>query len=80
MVYKHKFFFKQRFNYSKIEKINFISGILKLECLFYQYIYIFYLIFFYICRAITTQTNPNSVLGEKKTYQLIAFKSSILYY
>jgi hypothetical protein len=28
--------------------------------------YVLYLIFFYIRRAITTQTNPNSVLGEEK--------------
>jgi len=32
-----------------------------------EYIYLFYLIFFYIRRAISTQTNPKSVLAEKKT-------------
>jgi hypothetical protein len=29
--------------------------------------YIFYLIFFYIRRAILTKTNPKSGLGERKT-------------
>ncbi len=32
-----------------------------------EYIYLFYLIFFYIRRAISTQTNPKSVLAKKKT-------------
>ena len=32
--------FKQNFKYLKNEKINFIKVILKLECLFYQNIYI----------------------------------------
>jgi hypothetical protein len=40
--------------------------ILKLECLFYQSIYILYLILFYIRRAISTQTNPKKGLIEKK--------------
>ncbi len=35
-----KMAFKQRFKYEKNEKVNFIKVILKLECLFYQNIYI----------------------------------------
>jgi len=62
---KFKFLgFKQRFEYSKNEKINFIKVILKLECLFYHIIFCF--ILFYIRRAISTQTNPKSATVEKK--------------
>ena len=38
--------FKQRFKYQKNEKINFIKVILKLDCLFYQNIYILFNLFF----------------------------------
>ena len=38
--------------------------ILKLECLLYQNIYILFHLF-NISTAISTQTNPKSVLGEK---------------
>ena len=57
--------FKQSFKYLKNEKITFIKVILKLECLFFQNIYVLFFIF-YIHRAISTQTNPKSDLGEKK--------------
>ncbi len=71
--------FKQSFKYLKNEKINFIKVILKLECLFYQkiYIYIYYLILFYIRRAILTQTNEKKPLIEKKTHQIINKKLKI---
>ena len=62
--------FKQSFKYLKNVKINFIKVILKLECFFYQNIYIFYFILFYIFRAIFTQTNPKKGLIEKKTYHI----------
>jgi hypothetical protein len=45
---------------------NFSKVILKLECLFYHDIYIYYFILFYIRRAILTQTNPKKGLIEKK--------------
>jgi hypothetical protein len=44
--------------------------ILKLECLFYLNIYIYYFILFYIRRAILTQTNPKKGLIGKKTYHI----------
>ena len=64
--------FKQSFKYLKNEKINLSKVILKLECLFYRniYIYIYYLILFYIRRAILTQTNAKKGLIEKKTHQI----------
>jgi hypothetical protein len=37
--------FKQRFKYQKNEKINLIKVILKLECFFYQNIYILFNLF-----------------------------------
>ena len=55
--------FKQRFKYLNN---NFIKVILKLKCLFYQNIYIFYFLLFCIPQAISTQTNPKSVTVEKK--------------
>ena len=63
--------FKQSFKYLKNGKINFIKVILKLECMFYQNIYIYYLIIFYIRRAILTQTNPKKGLIEKKTHHIL---------
>ncbi len=65
--FQTKLVFKQRFKLKKNEKNKFIKVILKLECLFYQNIYIFYFILSYTRRAILTQTNPKSVLVEKKT-------------
>ena len=53
--------FKPSFKCFKNEKIIFIQVILKLECLFYQNIYIYYFILFYIRRAISTQTNPKKI-------------------
>jgi len=60
--------FKQSFKYLKNGKIIFIKMLLKLECLFYQNIYIciYYFILFYIRRAILTQTNAKTGLIEKK--------------
>jgi len=52
-------------NIKKMKKINFIKVIIKLECLFYQNMYILFNLF-YIRRPISTQTNPKSGLGEKK--------------
>jgi hypothetical protein len=63
--------FRQSFKYLKNEKISFIKVFLKLECLFYQNIYRYYIILFYIRRAILTQTNPKKGLIEKKTYVFI---------
>ena len=67
---------------SKNEKINLSKVILKLECLFYLNIYIYYFILFYIRRAILTQTNPKKGLIEKKShhikFQYISF--SLLYF
>ncbi len=40
-------FSKQRFKYLKNEKTNFIKAILKLECLFYQNIYILFHLILY---------------------------------
>ena len=40
--------------------------ILKLELLVYQNIYFLFNLFLYSYIAISTQTNPKSVLGEKK--------------
>ena len=54
--------FEQSFKYSKNEKINIIKVILRLKYLFYQNIYVL----FYICNAISTQTNPKKGLTEKK--------------
>jgi hypothetical protein len=59
--FQTKMVFKQSFKYLKNEKINFTKVILKLECLFYQNIYIYYFIIFYIHRAILTQTTPKKV-------------------
>ena len=59
--------FKQSFKYLKNEKINLSKVILKLECLFYLNIYIYYFILLYIRRAILTQTNRKKGLIEKKT-------------
>ena len=59
--------FKQSFKYLKNEKIIFIKVILKLKCLFYiEYIYIFYFMLLYICRATSTQTNAKKSLIKKK--------------
>ena len=58
--------FKQNFKYLKNEKIILSKVILKLECLFYHNIYIYYFILFYIRRAILTQTNAKKGLIEKK--------------
>jgi len=58
--------FKQSFKYLKNEKINLSKVIIKLECLFYLNINIYYFIIFYIHRAILTQTNPKIGLIEKK--------------
>ena len=55
----------------KNEKINLSKVILKLECLFYLNIYIYYFILFYIRRAILTQTNPKKGLIEKKPPQIL---------
>ncbi len=49
--------------------------ILKLECLFYQNIYTFFFILFYIRNAILTQTNPKKDLIGKKTCQLKMYKN-----
>jgi hypothetical protein len=59
--------FKQSFKYIKNEKINLSKVILKLECLFYQNIYIYNLILYYIHRAILTQTNSKKGRLEKNT-------------
>ena len=56
--------FKKSFKYLKNEKISLSKVILKLECLFYQSIYIL----FYIRRAISTQTNAKKGLIEKKNF------------
>ena len=65
MIVLCKMVFKQSYKYLKNEKNNFIKVVLKLECLFYQNIYVlFHLI--YIRRAILTQTNPKKGLIEKK--------------
>ncbi len=65
--FQAKMAFKQRFKYLKNEIINLSKVILKLECLFYLNIYIYYFILFYIRRAILTQTNAKKDLIEKKT-------------
>jgi len=73
--------FKQSFKYLKNEKINFIKVIIKQECLFYQNIYIYYFILFYIRRAILTQTNPKKGLIEKKTHHIFfLFTLYTIYY
>ena len=56
-------------NIKKMKKIYFIKAILKLECLVYKNIYIFYFILF-TCRAISTLTNPKRGLVKKTTYQI----------
>jgi len=68
--FQTKFVFKQSFKYLKNEKINLSKVIIKLECLFYLNIYIYYSILFYIRRAILTQTNKKKGLIEKKTCQI----------
>ncbi len=50
--------------------MNFTKVILKLEFLVYQNIYIYYFILLYTRRAVSTQSNPKSVLREKKTCHL----------
>jgi len=40
--FQTKIVFKQSFKYLKNEKINLSKVILKLECLFYQYIYLLF--------------------------------------
>ncbi len=67
--------FKQSFKYLKNEKINLRKVILKLECLFYLNIYIYYFILFYIRRAILTQTNPKKGLIEKNARQILKIVS-----
>jgi len=64
--------FKQSFKYLKNLKINLSKVILKLECLFYQNIYIIlsYFILFYIRRAVLTQKNAKKGLIEKKTHHI----------
>ena len=63
--YQTKMVFKKSFKYLKNEKINLSKVILKLECLFYQNIYLLFHHILY--RAILTQTNPKKGLIEKKT-------------
>ena len=68
--------FKQSFKYLKNEKINLSKVILKLECLFYQNIFIlFHRILYYssyfIRRAILTQKNEKKPLIEKKAHQFL---------
>ena len=71
-----KMVFKQRFKYFKNEKINFIIVILNYKVCYIR-IYIFYFILLYTRRAISTQTNPKSVLKEKKTYQMMTLQIQI---
>jgi hypothetical protein len=61
--------FKPSFKFFKNEKFIFIQAILKLECLFYQNIYIYYFILYYIGRAISTQTKKKWS-NSKKTCHL----------
>ena len=75
--FQTKLVFKKSFKYLKNEKINLSKVILKLECLFYLNIYIYYSILFYIRRAIFTQTNPKKGLIEKKTRHI---SNLIIYY
>ena len=65
--FQTKLVFKQSFKYFNNEIIILSKVILKLECLFYLNIYIYYFILFYIRRAILTQTNPKKGLIEKKS-------------
>jgi len=46
--FQTKMVFKQSFKYLKNEKINFTKVILKLECLFYQNIYIYIISSYFI--------------------------------
>ena len=46
--FQTKMVFKQSFKYLKNEKNNFIKVILKQECLFYQYIYIYIISSYFI--------------------------------
>jgi hypothetical protein len=64
--------FKQSFKNLKNDKINLSKVILKLESLFYQNIYIFFIIS-YIHIAILTQTNEKKSLIEKKAHHLASF-------
>jgi len=78
-----KMVFKQSIKYLKNEKINLSKAILKPECLAYHNIYIFYFILLYTRRAIATQTNPKSVLIEKKnlrnTKASVGYSIMVLY-
>jgi len=67
--YQTKMVFKKSFKYLKNEKINLSKVILKLECLFYQNIYLLFHHILY--RAILTQTNPKKGLIEKKTPHIL---------
>jgi len=49
----------------------------KLECSVYQNIYIFYFILLYTRRAISTQTNPKSLLVEKSLIT-VEFKLAVM--
>ena len=60
-----KIVFKQSFKYFKNEKVNFIKVILKLECLFYQNIYI-YIISSYFIFVEPCDSNKSIKRSKKK--------------
>ncbi len=65
--FQTKMVFKLSFKYLKNEKINLSKVILKLECLFYQNIYIYIILSYFIfVEPFLTQKNPKIGLIEKK--------------
>jgi hypothetical protein len=63
--------FKPSFKCLKIKKINFSPAILKLETLLYQNIYIYYIILYYIRRAILIQKKKWSNRKKNMPYHQI---------
>ena len=71
--FQTKMVFKQSFKYLTNEKINFIKMILKLECLFYQNMYILFHLIFYSVSHFDSNKSKKSSNSKKK----LAISSSV---